>query len=98
MNTQYTVITDNGGGPNQIYHDIAGEIYTFPPMYRNKLTPGTQSSTIGQRKRETTRTSPIDSQTNPTTLEWQRLDLLRLPTTGTFELKSSILSSLSIPL
>lgn len=42
MNTQYTVITDNGGGPNQIYHDIAGEIYTFPPMYRNKLTAGTQ--------------------------------------------------------
>lgn len=42
MNDKYTVITDNGGGPNQIYHDIAGEIYTFPPMYRNKLTPGTQ--------------------------------------------------------
>lgn len=42
MNTQYTVITDNGGGPNQIYHDIAGEIYTFPTMYRNKLTPGTK--------------------------------------------------------
>lgn len=41
MNDKYTVITDNGGGPNQIYHDIAGEIYTFPPMYRNKLTPGT---------------------------------------------------------
>lgn len=42
MNDKYTVITDNGGGSNQIYHDIAGEIYTFPPMYRNKLTPGTQ--------------------------------------------------------
>lgn len=42
MNTQYTVITDNGGGPNQIYHDVAGEIYTFPTQYRNKLTPGTQ--------------------------------------------------------
>lgn len=42
MTTQYTVITDNGGGPNQIYHDVAGEIYTFPPMYRNKLTPGTK--------------------------------------------------------
>lgn len=41
MNDKYSVITDNGGGPNQIYHDIAGEIYTFPPMYRNKLTPGT---------------------------------------------------------
>lgn len=41
MNDKYTVITDNGGGPNQIYHDVAGEIYTFPPMYRNKLTPGT---------------------------------------------------------
>lgn len=42
MTTQYTVITDNGGGPNQIYHDVAGEIYTFPPVYRNKLMPGTK--------------------------------------------------------
>lgn len=38
----YTIITDNGGGEDQIYHDIEGEIYTFPPMYRSKLLPGTQ--------------------------------------------------------
>jgi hypothetical protein len=28
----YTIITDNGGGEDQIYHDIEGQIYTFPPM------------------------------------------------------------------
>ncbi|MDO4801792.1 MAG: hypothetical protein Q4A15_06470 [Prevotellaceae bacterium] len=38
----YTIITDNGGGEDQIYHDIEGSIYTFPTMYRSKLLPGTQ--------------------------------------------------------
>ena len=38
----YTVITDNGGGEDQIYHDVEGQIYTFPPMYRSLLLPGTQ--------------------------------------------------------
>ena len=38
----YTIITDNGGGEDQIYHDVEGQIYTFPPMYREKLLPGTQ--------------------------------------------------------
>lgn len=38
----YTVITDNGGGEDQIYHDVEGQIYTFPTMYRAKLLPGTQ--------------------------------------------------------
>ncbi len=39
---KYTVITDNGGGPNLIYHDIAGEVYTFPTRYRDLLLPGTK--------------------------------------------------------
>lgn len=38
----YTIITDNGGGDDQIYHDVEGLIYTFPTMYRAKLLPGTQ--------------------------------------------------------
>ena len=37
----YTVITDKGGGPNQIYHDVEGEIYTFPKQYKDKLNKGT---------------------------------------------------------
>lgn len=32
---KYTVITDNGGGPNLIYHNIAGEVYTFPTRYKD---------------------------------------------------------------
>lgn len=40
--TIYTVITDNGGGENQIYHDVEGEIYTFPKRYQIKLLPGTK--------------------------------------------------------
>lgn len=38
----FTVITDNGGGPRNIYHDITGQIYTFPPKYRTLLLPGTK--------------------------------------------------------
>lgn len=38
----YTIITDNGGGEDQIYHDVEGQIYTFPRVYRAKLLPGTQ--------------------------------------------------------
>ena len=51
----YTVITDNGGGEDQIYHDVEGQIYTFPPMYRSKLLPGTQ--VIYHRNKKTS-TSP----------------------------------------
>ena len=51
----YTVITDNGGGEDQIYHDVEGEIYTFPPMYRSKLLPGTK--VIYHRNKKTS-TSP----------------------------------------
>lgn len=40
--TTYTIITDNGGGEDQIYHDVEGQIYTFPPMYRSKLLLGTK--------------------------------------------------------
>ena len=29
----YAVITDNGGGENEIWHDVEGEEYTFPPKY-----------------------------------------------------------------
>ena len=38
----YTIITDNGGGERNIYHDITGEIYTFPSRYRSLLRPGTK--------------------------------------------------------
>ncbi len=39
---QYAVIVDNGGGPNLIYHDVEGEVYTFPTTYRQLLLPGTK--------------------------------------------------------
>lgn len=51
----YTVITDNGGGETQIYHDVEGEIYTFPPMYKAKLQPGTQ---VVYHRNKKTPTSP----------------------------------------
>lgn len=51
----YAVITDNGGGEDQIYHDVEGQIYTYPPMYRSKLLPGTQ--VIYHRNKKTS-TSP----------------------------------------
>ena len=51
----YTVITDNGGGEEQIYHDVEGHIYTFPPMYRSKLLPGTQ---VIYHRNKKTLTSP----------------------------------------
>ena len=51
----YTVITDNGGGEDQIYHDVEGQIYTFPPIYRSKLLPGTQ---IVYHRNKKTQTSP----------------------------------------
>ena len=51
----YTVITDNGGGEDQIYHDVEGEIYTFPPMYKMKLLPGTQ---VVYHRNKKTPTSP----------------------------------------
>jgi len=52
---KYTVITDNGGGEDQIYHDVEGQIYTFPPMYRSKLLPGTQ---VVYHRNKKTPTSP----------------------------------------
>ena len=51
----YTIITDNGGGEDQIYHDVEGQIYTFPPMYREKLLPGTQ---VVYHRNKKTSTSP----------------------------------------
>lgn len=51
----YTVITDNGGGEDQIYHDVEGQIYTFPPMYKSKLLPGTQ---VVYHRNKKTLTSP----------------------------------------
>ncbi len=51
----YAVITDNGGGKDQIYHDVEGQIYTFPPMYRSKLLPGTQ---VVYHRNKKTSTSP----------------------------------------
>ena len=51
----YTVITDNGGGEDQIYHDVEGQIYTFPPIYRSKLLPGTQ---VVYHRNKKTPTSP----------------------------------------
>lgn len=51
----YTIITDNGGGEDQIYHDIEGQIYTFPPMYKGKLLPGTQ---VVYHRNKKTATSP----------------------------------------
>lgn len=51
----YTIITDNGGGEDQIYHDIEGQIYTFPPMYIEKLLPGTQ---VVYHRNKKTATSP----------------------------------------
>ena len=51
----YTVITDNGGGEDQIYHDVEGQIYTFPPMYRSKLLPGTK---VVYHRNKKTPTSP----------------------------------------
>ena len=51
----YTVITDNGGGEDQIYHDVEGEIYTFPRMYRSKLLPGTK---VVYHRNKKTSTSP----------------------------------------
>ncbi len=53
----YTIITDNGGGEDQIYHDIEGQIYTFPPMYRLKLLPGTQ--VVYHRNKKTSTSSFI---------------------------------------
>ena len=55
----YTVITDNGGGEEQIYHDVEGEIYTFPPMYRMKLLPGTQ--VVYHRNKKTPTSANIPS-------------------------------------
>jgi hypothetical protein len=52
---QYAVITDNGGGEDQIYHDVEGQIYTFPPMYRSKLLPGTR---VVYHRTKKTSTSP----------------------------------------
>lgn len=37
----YAVITDNGGGENEIWHDVEGEEYTFPPKYLKRLQEGT---------------------------------------------------------
>jgi len=51
----YTVITDNGGGEDQIYHDVEGQIYTFPPMYKSLLLPGTQ---VIYHRNKKTPTSP----------------------------------------
>ena len=51
----YTVITDNGGGENQIYHDVEGQIYTFPPMYKSRLLSGTQ---VVYHRNKKTPTSP----------------------------------------
>ena len=51
----YTVITDKGGGEDQIYHDVEGQIYTFPPIYRSKLLPGTQ---VVYHRNKKTPTSP----------------------------------------
>lgn len=53
----YTIITDNGGGDDQIYHDIEGHIYTFPPMYKSKLLPGTQ--VVYHRNKKTSTSSFI---------------------------------------
>lgn len=47
----YSVITDNGGGNDQIYHDVEGQVYTFPTIYRSRLQPGTQ--VIYHRKKRT---------------------------------------------
>lgn len=52
---KYAVITDNGGGEEQIYHDVEGQIYTFPPMYRLKLLPGTK---VVYHRNKKTSTSP----------------------------------------
>lgn len=38
----YTIITDNGGGERNIYHDVTGEVYTFPPQYKSLLDTGTK--------------------------------------------------------
>lgn len=38
----YAVITDNGGGETNIYHDVTGEVYTFPTRYRSMLRKGTK--------------------------------------------------------
>ena len=38
----YAVITDNGGGKDAVWHDVAGEEYSFPEEYMNYLEPGTQ--------------------------------------------------------
>ena len=51
----YAIITDNGGGEDQIYHDVEGQIYTFPSRYKNLLLPGTQA--IYHRSKKTA-TSP----------------------------------------
>ena len=51
----YTIITDNGGGEDQIYHDVEGEIYTFPTRYRSILLPGTQ---VVYHRNKKTPTSP----------------------------------------
>ena len=40
--TNYAVIVDNGGGPNLVYHDVEGEVYTFPTMYAKKIPTGTK--------------------------------------------------------
>lgn len=53
----YAVITDNGGGEDQIYHDVEGQIYTFPPMYRSKLLPGTQ--VVYHRNKKTSKSPHI---------------------------------------
>lgn len=53
----YTIITDNGGGEDQIYHDVEGQIYTFPPMYRTKLLPGTH--VVYHRNKKTSTSSFI---------------------------------------
>lgn len=39
---KYAVIVDNGGGPNNVYHDVVGVEYTFPKRYTNILLPGTK--------------------------------------------------------
>ncbi len=51
----YTIITDNGGGEDEIYHDVEGQIYTFPPMYSAKLRTGTQ---VVYHRNKKTATSP----------------------------------------
>lgn len=39
---KYAVIVDNNGGPNLIYHDVTGEVYTFPKQYQKILQEGTK--------------------------------------------------------